>query len=43
MKYNNLKLYKVNTEYIDYLKQFQKHMWDNDDKGYTLRNIAATL
>ncbi|QGZ99420.1 type III toxin-antitoxin system ToxN/AbiQ family toxin [Dehalobacter restrictus] len=30
---DNLKLYVVDTQYINYLKQFQEHIWDNDDKG----------
>ncbi len=28
-----LKLYTVDTKYIDYLKNFQKNMWDNEEKG----------
>lgn len=29
----NLKLYTVNSQYINYLKQFQEHIWANEDKG----------
>ena len=29
-----LLLYRVDTKYINYLKRYQKHIWDNDDKGY---------
>ncbi|MDF2803696.1 MAG: hypothetical protein K0S61_3599 [Anaerocolumna sp.] len=28
-----LKLYTVDTKYINYLKEHQKNMWDNDEKG----------
>jgi protein AbiQ len=28
----NLKLYKVDTDYINYLKNYQHHIWDNEDK-----------
>lgn len=31
--HDNLKLYIVDSQYIDYLKMFQEHIWDNEDKG----------
>ena len=32
---DKLLLYRVSTDYINYLKKFQKHIWDNEEKGYT--------
>jgi protein AbiQ len=29
----NLKLYTINTDYINYLKRFQHHIWDNEEKS----------
>jgi protein AbiQ len=35
-------LYTIETEYVDYLKQFQERIWENDDKG-KLRPYAGVV
>ena len=32
-----LLLYRVDTKYINYLKRYQKHIWDNDDTNKPAR------
>lgn len=38
-----LLFYHVDTEYINYLKKYQEHIWDNDDKGHIRPHIGIVL
>ncbi|MDR2559194.1 MAG: type III toxin-antitoxin system ToxN/AbiQ family toxin [Oscillospiraceae bacterium] len=37
-----MELYTINTDYIDYLKKYQAHIWDNEDNG-RLRPYAGIV
>jgi hypothetical protein len=39
----NLKLYTINTDYINYLKRFQHHIWDNEEKSRLRPYVGVIL
>jgi len=40
---DNLKLYKINTNYINYLKKFQRHIWENKENHKTRPYVGIVL
>lgn len=40
---SDLQFYHISTSYINYLKQFQRHIWDNEEKGRKRPYIGLVL
>jgi protein AbiQ len=40
---NNLKFYYIDTKYVNYLKETESHIWENDDKGRIRPYIGVVL
>lgn len=38
-----LRIARIDTKYINYLKQFQEHIWNNDDKGNIRPYVGIVL